>query len=371
MFARLSLVLLALAAIIGGLAFLKYTQIQKEMAMYSTSPPPPTVSATRVVAKTWEPTLSAVGTVSAVQGVDVSNEVAGQVASIHFSSGAEVEQGELLVQLDDQVDRADLEGLVAAERLAEIKLKRNRTLLRDRAVAQGDVDETTAQLDQARALVKAKQATIDKKQIRAPFAGQLGIRQVDLGQYLAEGAAIVTLVSLDVVYVDYALPERDLSQLQLGQGVRIRVAAHPDRTFDGRIEAISPSLDKRTRNLSIRARFDNPEHLLRPGMFARTTTVLPVEERTLVIPRQAVTFNTYGDSVFLIQEVEGKPKVQRRQIRTGAARDDEVVILQGLAEGDRIVLAGQVKLTNGQEIQIKDEDADKPEAAEPQTQQQP
>ncbi|MFD2112868.1 efflux RND transporter periplasmic adaptor subunit [Thiorhodococcus fuscus] len=362
MFARLSLVLILLAALVGGLSFLKYTQIQKQMAQFSTPMPPPTVSAATVVAKTWEPTLSAVGTVKAVQGVSVNNEVAGQVKSILFASGAEVEKGTLLVQLDDDVDRADLEGLVAAERLAEIKLKRNTSLLRDRAVAQGDVDETTAQLDQARALVKAKQAVIDQKQIRAPFAGQLGIRQIDLGQYLAEGSTIVSLVALDVVYVDYALPERDLPQLVLGQSVRIQVAAQPDHVFTGRIEAISPSLDKMTRNVSIRARFDNPEHLLRPGMFARTTTVLPAEKRTLVIPRQAVTFNTYGDSVFLIQDTDGKPKVQRRQIRTGAVRDDEVVILDGLAEGDRVVSAGQVKLTNGQEIAIQDETA--PSAAD-------
>ncbi|AFL76353.1 efflux RND transporter periplasmic adaptor subunit [Thiocystis violascens] len=352
MFVRLLLVLLALAAIVAGLAFLKYRQIQAEIALFSQPMPAPTVAAAVVETSTWEPALNAVGTVRAVQGVDLNNEVAGQVKQILFDSGAKVKQGQILLRLEDDVDRAELEGLQAAERLAQIQLDRNRALLKDRAVAQGDVDEIAAQLDQARAQVKSRQATIEKKAIRAPFAGQLGIRQVNLGQYLAEGSAIVPLQALDPVYVDYSLPERHLAQLRVGQPVSVRAAPYPDRIFAGTIQAISPGIDQGTRNVLIRARFENPDLALRPGMFARVATQLPVQERVLTLPREAVTFNTYGDSVFLIEETDGKTLAQRRQIRTGAVRGDEVAVLDGLTEGDRVIVAGQVKLTNGQDVSI-------------------
>lgn len=352
MLARLLLVLTTLLALIGGLAYLKYRQIQKDIAAFSQPMPAPTVSVARVVASSWQPTLAAVGSVQAVQGVAVNNEVVGQVKEILFESGATVTAGQVLLRLDDEVDRADLEGLIAAEHLAAIKLGRNSKLLKDRAVAQGDVDEITAQLDQARSQIKSKQATIDKKTIRAPFSGQLGIRQVDLGQYLAEGSTIVTLQALDPVFVDYRLPERHLSQLAVGQTIQVQVAAYPGRTFEGRIQALSPQIDQGTRSIAIRARLDNPDRALRPGMFAQVTTLLPEQERVLGIPREAVTFNTYGDSVFLIQDNAGKTLVQRRQIRTGAVRGDQVAVLDGLAEGDRVVAAGQVKLSNGQEVQI-------------------
>ncbi len=354
MFLRFFLVLLVLAGLVGGLAYMKYGQIQRDIAMFSQPMPAPVVDAVEVRADRFEPTLEAVGTVAAVQGVEVSNEVAGVVTEIRFESGDQVKAGQVLVILDDSVDRADLEGLRAAEKLAEIKLNRNTTLLRDRAVSRGDVDEATAQLDQARALVKAKQATIDKKTIRAPFAGQLGIRQADLGEFLPEGSPIVPLQSLDPVYVDFSLPERHLSALGEGQAVRVLVAAYPERVFEGEIQAISPAIDTSTRNLKLRARLENPDLALRPGMFARVSALLPVEEKVLTLPREAISFNTYGDSVFLIAEQDGTTKVQRRQVKTGAVIGEAVVIEDGLALGERVVLAGQVKLMNGQEVQITD-----------------
>jgi membrane fusion protein (multidrug efflux system) len=360
MFLRLLLVLLVLAGLVGGLAFMKYGQIQRDIAMFSQPMPAPVVDVAEVTGRPFEPSLEAVGTVSAVQGIEVSNEVAGVVTEIRFESGDQVKAGQVLAVLDDSVDRADLEGLKAAEKLAEIKLNRNTTLLRDRAVSRGDVDEATAQLDQARALVKSKQATIDKKTIRAPFAGQLGIRQANLGEFLPEGSPIVPLQSLDPVYVDFSLPERHLSELAEGQAVRVRVAAHPDRVFDGEIQAVSPAIDTSTRNLRLRARFANPDLALRPGMFARVSALLPVQDQVLTLPREAISFNTYGDSVFLIVEGDGKPKVQRRQVKTGAVIGDAMVIENGLALGDRVVLAGQVKLMNGQEIQIADKSATPP-----------
>lgn len=352
MVARLLTVFVALLVLIGGLAWLKYSQIRQEIAMFSQPMPAPMVAVTEVRESRWEPTLETVGTVKAVQGVEVSNQVAGQVEEILFESGASVKAGDVLVRLDVDVDEADLVGLKAAQRLAQLKLARNRSLLKDKAVSQGDFDESNAQLDQASALVQAKEATIAKKVIRAPFAGQLGIRAVNLGEYLKEGTPVVPLQALDPVYVDYSLPEREISQLRPGQGVRVRVSAYPDRTFEGAILAVSPRIDAGTRNVAVRAELKNSDLLLRPGMFARVSTLLPAQERVLTLPREAVFFNTYGDSVFALEEKDGKILVQRRQIRTGSVRGDEVAVLDGLKLGDRVVSAGQVKLANGQEIRI-------------------
>ena len=355
MFFRFLSVVLALGALIGGLAYLKFGQMQRDAAMFSRPMPPPTVTAITVSATRWEPTLGSVGTIQAAQGVMVSNQVAGQVKEIRFESGAEVQAGQVLLRLDDDVDRADLEGLKAAERLADIKLERNRSLLKDRAVSRGDFDETSAQLDQARALVKSKEAAIDKKTVRAPFSGRLGIRQVDLGQFLPAGSEIVPLEALDPLYVDYALPERHLEAVHVGQPVRVRVSSSPDRTFEGTIEAIGPGVDQGTRNLSLRARLSNSDLALRPGMFARVETLLPAEEQVLTLPREAIAFNTYGDSVFLLEKQDGKTVVNRRQVRTGAVRGTDVAVIDGLAAGDRVVVAGQVKLTNGQAVSVQGE----------------
>jgi membrane fusion protein (multidrug efflux system) len=354
MFVRILLVLLVLVALVGGLGYVKYSQIQAESAMFSQPMPAPTVTVADVESTAWEPTLEAVGTVQAIQGVDVNNEVAGQVTAIEFESGRIVERGEILVRLDDEVDRADLEGLEAAERLARIKVERNRSLLKDRAVAQGDFDEISAQLDQVRAQIKGTQAMIDKKTIRAPFDGQLGIRMINLGQFLPEGSPIVSLQNLDPVYVDYSLPERQLALLSTGQAIRVQVSAYPDRTFDGTIEAINPQIDQGTRNVRIRATLANPDRALRPGMFARVSTLLPVEQAVLTIPREAVGFNTYGDTVFVIREEDGKTLAERRQVRTGTVRGEEIAVLGGLAPGDRIVASGHVKLANDQEVRIVD-----------------
>ncbi|HSO82760.1 efflux RND transporter periplasmic adaptor subunit [Thiocapsa sp.] len=362
MFVRILLVSMVLAAVIGALAYLKYSQIQSEIAMFSQPMPAPTVTAVTVETTAWEPALEAVGTLQAIQGVEVNNEVAGQVTAIEFESGAMVKKGDILVRLADEVDRADLEGLQAAERLAQIKVDRNRSLLKDRAVAQGDFDEISAQLDQARAQVKAKQATIEKKTIRAPFDGQLGIRRIDLGQFLAEGSSIVPLQTLDPIYVDYSLPERHLGLLAVGQQVQVRVSAHPDRTFDGVIQVISPGIDQGTRNVRVRAGLSNPDLALRPGGFARVATLLPREDAVITIPREAVAFNTYGDAVFVIREEDGKTLVERRQVRTGAVRGEEIAVLDGLAAGERVVSSGQVKLGNAQEVRIVDAQQEAPAA---------
>lgn len=371
MFLRLLLVLLILAALVGGLAYMKYEQVTAQIAQFSAPMPPSSVSEVRVESQRWQPQLDAVGNVRAVQGVMVNNEVPGQVETIRFESGDQVRAGQPLVQLDTTVDEADLKGLEASLELAQLQIERNTKLLRDRAVSQGDVDQIQAELSRARAAVAAKRALIDKKTIRAPFDGVLGIRQIDIGQYLPEGSGIVALEALDPVFVDYKLPERHLAKLTQDQAVEVRVAAYPGEVFTGRIQAISPTVDQGTRNVQVRAQLPNPEGRLRPGMFAKVATLLPVRERVLVIPRRAVSFNTYGDSVFVIQEqpADGeqaaaadagsaeaetgrKLVVTRKQISTGAVRDDLVEVTDGLAIGDRVVLAGHQKLRNGAEVQI-------------------
>jgi membrane fusion protein (multidrug efflux system) len=351
MILRLFLVLLFLGAILGGIFGWKQHQQQQQAAMQG-PPPPPVVASARVEPETWGPRLTAVGSLVAVQGIDVANEVPGVVREIHFESGQMVKAGDVLVQIDDAVDQADLLGLLALRDLAQIKVRRLQTLLKDRSTSQSDYDEAKATLDGAEAAVAAKRATIAKKRILAPFAGRLGIRKVDLGDYLPAGSPIVALNTLDPVYADYSLPERDLTKVRVGQQMVVTVAAYPGRDFPGQISALDSGVDVKTRNIRIRATLPNPDQVLRPGMFAEVATLLPARDGVLTLPRNAITFAPYGSSVFLIEEKDGVPQVQRRPVTTGAAQDGRVEIATGLAAGDLVVLAGQVKLRNGQAIKI-------------------
>lgn len=351
MLKRLLLMLVLAGLVFGGIFAWKMRQMEQQAAMSARPPPAATVAVTEVREETWQPRLSAVGSVEAAQGIFVTNEVAGKVSSILFESGQKVRLGEVILQLDDSVDQADLKGLIAERNLAEIKLQRLVKLLRDRSVSQADHDEAKAQLDGAEARVSAKQALISKKRVTAPFAGLLGIRKVDLGEYLPPGAQIVPLDALEPIYVDYSLPERYLSELKVGQSVSVTVAAHPNRAFEGRISAINPGIERSTRSVRIRATFTNPEHLLRPGMFAEVQTLLPARKNLLTLPRTAISYAPYGDAVFAIVEKDGKTTVERRPITTGAVQNGRVAV-EGLQSGDRVVVAGQVKLRNGQEVRI-------------------
>lgn len=352
MLKRLFLTLLVLAILLGGVFAVKHRQAQDSAAQRAMPPPPASVAVAEVQAEVWQPRLRAVGSVVATQGIFVTNEVAGQVKQILFDSGHEVAQGDLLLQLDDSVDQAELRGLIAESNLAEIKLQRVARLLRDRSVSQSDYDEAKAEVDGTEARVASRQALIAKKQIRAPFAGQLGIRNIDLGEYLPPGSRIVPLDALDPVFVDYALPERHFGALSAGQAVEVRVAAHPERTFEGQVSAINPGVERSTRTVRVRATLANPGQLLRPGMFAEVLTLLPAREQVLTLPRTAIAFNPYGDSVFLLQDQDGALTVQLRQVVTGDAQAGRVEVAQGLEAGDRVVIAGQVKLRNGQAVAI-------------------
>jgi membrane fusion protein (multidrug efflux system) len=274
------------------------------------------------------------------------------VKAIHFESGATVAAGDELVILDDDVDRAELAGLLAEKRLAEIQFERAKKLLRDKTISRSEYDQAEAGLDSAAAQVASQRARIDKKHIRAPFSGQLGIRQVDLGQYLAAGDAIVSLQAMDPIYVDYSLPERYLNQLSVGQAVEVRVQAHPGQVFAGTISAISPRIETGTRSVPVRATLGNPRQRLRTGMFAEVNTLLPPRDDVLTLPEQAVSYNPYGNSVFVVEEKNGGLSVQRRQIETGSVRRGRVEVISGLQEGERVVTAGHNKLRNDMPVQI-------------------
>jgi len=285
-----------------------------------------------------------------VQDIYVTNEVAGVVASLHFDSGEAVQKGDALLTLDAAVDQAILNGLIAEQRLAEVQYERAAKLVRDKTMSQSQYDEAAARRTRAAADVVAQQAQIAKKTIRAPFTGTLGIRRVDLGDYLSAGSSIVPLVTLNPIFLDSAIPERYLPQLKVGQTIKIRVQAYSNETFEGRLVAIEPGVDAATRMIRVRAELANPDRRLRPGMFVEVDAIDEQTDAVLVVPETAITYSPYGDSVFLIIEKDKHLTVERRQVESGENRDGEVAIRQGLEEGDRIVAVGQNKLRNGMPV---------------------
>jgi membrane fusion protein (multidrug efflux system) len=347
---RLIIMLLAVILVIGGIFAWKFHRIM-QMAGKG-GPPPATIASARVETQTWHSYLHAVGSLVSPQEVYVSNEVEGKVQNIEFDSGAMAKKGQLLARLDDSVDQADLKGLIAAEHLAEVRFQRAARLLKQHSVSQSDYDEAQANLESARANVESKKQVIEQKALRAPFSGLLGIRQVDLGQYLAKGSQIVSLQSLDPIYVDFSLPERYLSALSTGQVVQLSVQAYPGVTFSGSVSAIEPRIDAGTRNVKVRASLSNPDGRLRPGMFADVQVVQPARKDILTLPRTAISYNPYGDMVFVIEHKDGKQIVQSRQVETGDSRDGRVEVVTGLKVGDEVVRAGQIKLRNGEQVVI-------------------
>jgi membrane fusion protein, multidrug efflux system len=364
MIKRLIVILLALGLFFGSLFGWKYYQGQQQAAQAATPPPPATVTAAEVQVETWRPSLQSVGTLVAVQDIYVTTEIAGLVDAINFKSGERVKQGTLLLQLDDSVDQADLDALLAEQRLAEVQFQRTAQLLEKKSVSRSVYDEAKIQLESAQARVASKKAMLRKKQIRAPFSGLLGIRQVNLGEYLTPGAKIVLLQALDPLYVHYSLPERYFATLSPGQPVILKVQAYPEQAFAGRITAINPGIDPESRNVRVQATFDNPDQRLRPGMFAEVHTVLRESEHVLTLPQTAITYNPYGNMVFVIKEQAGELIVQQQQVQTGKIQNGRVEIVRGLQQGDRVVSAGQVKLHGGQRVQISAQEAFNEQASE-------
>jgi len=341
----------------GGLGGIKMLQFKALMAAAkSYSQPPETVSSTEVHEEKWQGTLTAIGSVTAVQGVVITPELAGTVREINFESGAVVAKGSLLVKLDTSSEEAQLRSLEAQVQWAKVSLDRQNSLRTNQLVSQSDYDSAEAAWKQAVANADAVRAIIEKKTLRAAFAGHLGIRQVNLGQYLDAGKLIVSLQSLTPVYADFSLPQQELGKLKPGMQVRITTDTYPDRKFDGTLLALNPDLDSTTRSVVLRATFDNPDQALRPGMFAKVEVLLPEEKTVLVIPATAVLSQPYGDSVYVIEPapetIGQKPGLVVRQqiVRTGEARGDLITIKSGLKPGEHVVSAGGLKLRNGMSV---------------------
>ncbi|MEY4581306.1 MAG: hypothetical protein RL701_6009 [Pseudomonadota bacterium] len=351
---KLVLTALALIIVVGGLVGIKVLQFKTMFAQMALAAPPPEAVATSVVTETTlSPTLDSVGSMTAVQGVTLNAEVAGTIQRIAFESGTNVAAGAVLVELDTSVERAQLQAAAANQELARINLESGHTLVGSGAIAKNQYVALDAQAKQAQAEVTRLQALIAKKTIRAPFAGRTGIRQVNLGQLVGNGDPVVSLQSLDPVYVDFTLPQQKLSQITLGAKVHIVTDVFPDEVFEGDLSAIQPEIDVSTRSIRVRATLKNPEGKLRPGIFATVQVALPQVEKVLLVPGTAIAYAPYGDSIFVVDNKDPQhPVVQQKFVRLGAARGDFVVVTQGLNAGDTVVSTGNFKLRNGMAVTI-------------------
>lgn len=355
---RMTLMIVALILVFGGIfGYKAFVSYQIDQFLANRKAPTVTVAAVEAETARWTPTLTATGSLRAVQGVDVTTEVPGTVAEIAFESGQQVAQGDLLVALDASTEQAELKGLQARSELARQTLERKRSLRGRDLGSEADVDQAQAEYDNAVAGAEAKRAVIAKKTIKAPFAGTVGLRQVDLGQYLAPGTPVVTLQSLDPIYLDFSLPQQQLDKVETGQTVRLRIDGLADSPFSGEVVAISPKVESGTRSFGIRAELGNPEGRLRPGMFGSVELRLEGSHEVVTLPQTAITYNPYGDTVFKIVEQEaedgGKVKVAKRvSVRTGERRADQVQIVTGVEPGEQVVAAGQLKLSGGDRVEI-------------------
>jgi membrane fusion protein (multidrug efflux system) len=343
-----------LLILIGALVGTKVAQFQTMSAQAADAkPPPPTVAAAEAREEAWQPSFTAVGTVVAVHGVVLHADAPGSVKRIRFDSGAAVRTGDVIVELDTSSEQAQLQSALANAELARSSLTRVRALRGGNAIAPSELDSADARAKQASAEVVRLRAEIAKRTIRAPFAGNLGIWQINLGQFLQSGAEVISVLALDPVYVDFTLPQQRLSQLRTDLPVRVTSDAFPNATFEGKLSAIDPGLDSVTRSVQLRATLANPKGQLRPGMFAHVEIILPDASRVLVIPATAVIYAPYGDSVFVLEHAKEREPVARQHfVRLGERRGDYVVVTQGLRAGDSVVTAGAFKLRNGAAVAI-------------------
>ena len=348
------------------LAAIKAMQIRKMMATPMVMPPT-TVSSVQVKEENWPPMFSSVGTISAVQGATVSAELAGTVAEVKFENGAVAKKGDVLVRLDASSEEAQLKSAEAELELARADLARARDLAARNVVSKAELDSADSKFKQKEGAVNNMRSMISKKEVLAPFDGQLGIRQVNVGQMITAGQQVVSLQSLDPLYVDFALPQQDLPQLKAGLEVRVHTDVVAGREFTGKLTALNSLVDPVTRNVTLQATIENKDHALRPGMFAKIDVLLPEKEKTLVIPGTAVSYAPYGDSVFVIEkkkdEKTGKETQMLRQqfVRVGEARGDFVSITKGLEPNQTVVATGVFKLRNGMSVVINNDLAPQPQ----------
>jgi RND family efflux transporter MFP subunit len=371
------LVLVIFAALIGGLSYFQYVAkpvMLKTILAKVFAPKPTSVSVEAARVESWPPVLTEIGTLRAFQGVTVAPQVAGVVTGIHFDSGDDVEEGALLVSIDDSVEQADLSNNAAQLKNANLAFDRQKSLVAGGNTPQSSVDSAIAARDSAAAAVERTRAIIAQKAIRAPFAGRLGLRTVDIGQFVAVGAALTTLQRLDPIFADFTAPEGDLARLAVGQPVSIAVDAYPGRTFEGKITAVDARVSAESRNVTVRAQFENPDAKLLPGMFANVAVTTGEPVKVLTLPRTAAIYSLYGDNVFVVKA--GAPSadapsdkpglvVERRFVKFGSTRGERIAVVTGLSEGDQVVTAGQVKLQNNSPVVIDESGALPPPAVTP------
>lgn len=367
---RIIIMLFIMVLIVAGLAAFKVFQIKSHIAgMMKMMPPPTAVSTVTVEGHKWQPVLSAVGSLKAVNGVMVSTDLGGIVSEICFESGAPVKKGDLLLKLDTRQETAQLGSAQARLELAKLTLARQKDLLSKKATSQAEFDAAVAESRQAESLVEESKAVIARKTIQAPFDGQLGIRQVNVGQYLNAGSPVAPLQSLDPIYIEFNIPQLNLARVEKGKKLRVKAEGAPGEEFSGEITAIDSRVDENTRNIQIEGTLPNPAGKLRPGMFGTVEVLLPEEEGVMTIPASAINYSPYGDSVFVIgdkvdektKEVilakDGKPQkyVFERFIKVGASRGDQVQILptkDGLKFGDEVVSGGVFRLRSDTPVTI-------------------
>ena len=361
---RMIVMLVIVGVVLGGIVgfnLFKAQAIKKFMA--SRGEPPQTVSTMKVAFEEWQPSLTAVGTLRAVKGVDVAPEVAGLVSEIMIKPGAEVKAGDILLKMRADDIAAQLQSLEASARLAELNFKRSSEQLAAKAISQAQNDIDDANLKNARAAVAQQQALLAKKTLRAPFDGHLGITKVNAGQVLNPGDVVVTLQQLDPIYINFTVPQRSLGQLKTGQVVNVAVDAFPGKTFKGTITTINPKVDVATRNVQVEATLRNTGGALRPGMFGNVSVDTGAKQRYLTLPQTAVTYNPFGETLFVVKQgqandakdaKDGKPTLTAQQafVTSGPTRGDQIAIVKGLEEGTEVVTSGQLKLKNGTPIII-------------------
>jgi len=355
---RMIVTVLAMAAILAALGFVKFRQIQTATAQAAAFQPPPE-AVTTVVAQqeAWPATLESIGTMAAVQGVTVSADLPGTVERVLFDSGQWVQAGDVLAILDTRQEQAQLAAFEAQRELARITFDRMQGLLDERVVSRAEFDQATAESRQRDAQVGEVHAVIQRKTIRAPFAGVLGIRQVNLGQYLAAGHALVTLQSLDPIYVNFGVPQQSVAQIPVGRAVRVTAADLTHGAWAGRVTAIDSLVDEATRNVQVQATLANPGGKLRPGMFVQAEVALGPAQTVVALPASAISYAPYGDSVFVVTDLRNDKGqtyrgVRQQLVKLGPARGDQVAVLSGLKAGDEVVTSGVFKLRNGAAVEI-------------------
>jgi membrane fusion protein, multidrug efflux system len=354
---RMLLMLGLTAVLLTGLGFLKFRQVQTAVQAAAYTPPPEAVTSVVVKREQWPSTTAVIGTMEAVHGVMISADLPGTVAKINFDSGKAVREGDVLIELDTRQERAQLAALEAQRDLAKINYGRTEQLVKEGVISKAEYDQATAQQKSTEANVGEIRATIARKTVRAPFSGVLGIRKINLGQYLSAGTAVVQLQSLNPIYVNFGLPQQALGNVRVGRSLKVTSDDLVGRTFTGRVTALDSVVDQTTRNVQVQATLANPEGKLHPGMFVQVAVVQGEDRSVITLPASAISYAPYGDSVFVITDLNDKQGksyrgVKQQFVKLEGSRGDQVAVVSGLNPGDEVVTSGVFKLRNGAAVQV-------------------